>query len=356
MTESYLQFADVAKSYDGKSFAVEGLDLAIRRGEFTTFLGPSGSGKTTTLMMLAGFEQPSRGKILLGGRDITFAPSWKRNIGVVFQNYALFPNMTVAKNIGFPLRMRKVPHAEAEQKVRRVLDIVGLSQLGERYPNQLSGGQQQRVALARGLVFEPTLLLLDEPLGALDKNLRETMQIELKRIHRELGVTMIYVTHDQSEAMTLSDRVAVFNQGRIEQIGTPLELYDRPGTQFVAKFIGDGNLFKVLELDVGGKRARVDEFGWVGVERFNAKPQGNGERWLLLRPEEFSIAAVNGAALPNKVPVEVEAVLQNGNDCLMVGRHGAAHLRVRLPNAVGRGLTTGAKLDIGWSPQQGFVV
>jgi putative spermidine/putrescine transport system ATP-binding protein len=356
LTDPYLQFADVAKSYDGKSFAVERLDLAIRRGEFTTFLGPSGSGKTTTLMMLAGFEQPSRGRILLDGRDITFAPSWKRNIGVVFQNYALFPNMTVAKNIGFPLRMRKVPRAEAEQKVRRVLDIVGLSQLGERYPNQLSGGQQQRVALARGLVFEPTLLLLDEPLGALDKNLRETMQIELKRIHHELGVTMIYVTHDQSEAMTLSDRVAVFSQGRIEQMGTPLELYDRPGTQFVAKFIGDGNLFKVLELDAAGKRARVAEFGWVGVEHVNAKPQQGGERWLLLRPEEFSIAGADGAAPANKALIEVEAVLQNGNDCLMVGKHGDAHLRVRLSNAVGRGLTIGARLDIGWSPQQGFVV
>nr|WP_255635677.1 ABC transporter ATP-binding protein [Azospirillum sp. 412522] len=217
------------------------LNFAIEEGEFLSLLGPSGSGKTTTLMMLAGFEAPSSGSILLGESRLNEAPPHRRNIGMVFQNYALFPNMTVAQNIAFPLSVRHVPKAEQKGLVERALAMIELSHLADRRPAQLSGGQQQRVALARALVFEPKLVLMDEPLGALDKNLRETMQYEIKRLHEKLGVTMVYVTHDQSEALTMSDRVAVFHHGRIQQIAPPRDLYEDPENAFVANFIGENN-------------------------------------------------------------------------------------------------------------------
>jgi len=239
----YLRLRDVIKSYDGRTNAVDGVNIAIERGEFVTLLGPSGSGKTTTLMMIAGFEHPTSGTIELAGENLTERKPYQRNIGMVFQNYALFPHMTALKNVTFPLRMRHFPRDEIEGRAQKMLDLVGLGRFAARYPRELSGGQQQRVALARGLVFNPDVLLLDEPLGALDKNLREQMQVEIKRIHREVGITMIYVTHDQTEAMTMSDRVAVFRDGRIEQLGSPLEVYDRPANRFVAEFIGDSNFF-----------------------------------------------------------------------------------------------------------------
>jgi putative spermidine/putrescine transport system ATP-binding protein len=359
LSNSYLQFKGLAKSYDGQSYAVDHIDLSIRRGEFATFLGPSGSGKTTTLMMLAGFETPSDGRIFLDGRDITTERSWKRNIGVVFQNYALFPHMTVGNNIAFPLRMRNIGRSEIEVKVRRVLEIVGLGTFEDRRPNQLSGGQQQRVALARGLVFEPTLLLLDEPLGALDKNLRELMQIELKRIHREVGVTMIYVTHDQSEAMTLSDQVIVFNNGRIEQAGPPLDLYDRPATRFVAQFIGDGNIFEVLEIDNSNGRVRVHQLGWVQVEQFNTLSAPSDKRWLILRPEEITpLQHLKTSELANRLCLITKAVIQYGNDCLVVGSlpDQSVEIRMRLPNRFGRDVELNSQIEVGWSAQNGFVV
>ena len=237
-----VRFAGVQKTYDGLSLVVRSLDLEIQRGEFLSLLGPSGSGKTTTLMMLAGFESPTAGEILLDGAPITKTPPHKRNFGMVFQNYALFPHMTVADNVGYPLMVRKVPKAEIAQRVAKALDMVQLGGKGDRYPAQLSGGQQQRVALARALVFQPQLVLMDEPLGALDKQLREHMQIELKELHRQLGITFVYVTHDQGEALTMSDRVAVFNDGEIQQIDAVERLYETPSNRFVAGFVGDSTL------------------------------------------------------------------------------------------------------------------
>ena len=233
--EPLVRFRGVQKTYDGRSLIVRKLDLDIQRGEFLTLLGPSGSGKTTTLMMLAGFESPSAGEILLDGKLINHMPPHKRNFGMVFQNYALFPHMTVTDNVAYPLTVRKVPKQDIAERVRKALATVRLDKLGARYPAQLSGGQQQRVALARALVFEPQLVLMDEPLGALDKQLREHMQLEIKQIHQELGVTFVFVTHDQSEALTMSDRVAVFDQGEIQQCASPAQLYEAPANEFVAQ-------------------------------------------------------------------------------------------------------------------------
>src|SRR5262252_3250474 len=226
----------------GATRAVDGVTLTAQAGEFLTLLGPSGSGKTTTLSCVAGFAVPTEGEVFIGGTPVTFEPPFKRNVGMVFQNYALFPHMTVAENLAFPLRMRKRPAVEIRERVAGALALVQLEGLGGRAPRQLSGGQQQRVALARALVFEPPVLLMDEPLGALDRKLRIEMQLELKHLHARLGVTVIYVTHDQEEALTLSDHIAVMNRGRIEQVGTPLDLYENPRTRFVAEFIGESNV------------------------------------------------------------------------------------------------------------------
>ncbi len=236
-----VSFRDIQKSYDGVNLIVKSLDLDISRGEFLTLLGPSGSGKTTCLMMLAGFETPTHGDILLNGQRLNNVPPHKRNIGMVFQSYALFPHLTVNENVGYPLSVRKLSKHEIADKVRNALRMVQLESLGGRYPAQLSGGQQQRIALARALVFEPQLVLMDEPLGALDKQLREHMQMEIKHLHQQLGVTVVYVTHDQSEALTMSDRVAVFNHGIIQQIDSPEKLYEEPCNAFVANFIGENN-------------------------------------------------------------------------------------------------------------------
>ena len=243
-SEPLVRFRGVQKTYDGVHVVVQHLDLDIRRGEFLTLLGPSGSGKTTTLMMLAGFESPTAGDIVLDGRPITRTPPHKRHFGMVFQNYALFPHLSVGGNVAYPLTVRKVAKAEREQRVARALGMVRLDGMGDRLPSQLSGGQQQRVALARALVFEPQLVLMDEPLGALDKQLREHMQIELKELHRQLGVTFVYVTHDQGEALTMSDRVAVFNDGAIQQIDVVDRMYEAPANRFVAGFIGDSTALK----------------------------------------------------------------------------------------------------------------
>jgi putative spermidine/putrescine transport system ATP-binding protein len=251
-----VQFIDVEKLY-GDFHAVRQLNLGIGRGEFVTFLGPSGSGKTTTLNMLAGFERPTKGVITLDGKSVDRLPPYERNIGMVFQNYALFPHMTVENNVAFPLSVRKVAKADIAPRVRRALEMVKLEQFKDRRPSQLSGGQQQRVALARALVYEPTLVLMDEPLGALDKKLREHMQLELMQIHQMLGVTVVYVTHDQSEALTMSDRVAVFESGAIVQIGTPDALYNEPATAFVASFIGENNALDGVVDRLGDGQCRV---------------------------------------------------------------------------------------------------
>ena len=236
-----LRLVGVRKSY-GHVLAVAGVDLTVQAGEFFTLLGPSGSGKTSLLRLIAGFERPDAGRIELGGRDVSGLPPYARPTNTVFQDYALFPHMTVAENIGYGLRVRGVARAERNERVDRALRMVRLDQLDDRRPNQLSGGQRQRVALARAVVNEPEVLLLDEPLGALDLKLRQEMQIELKRIQQEVGITFVYVTHDQEEALTMSDRMAVMSNGRIEQIGPPVEVYERPATEFVAGFIGISNL------------------------------------------------------------------------------------------------------------------
>jgi len=239
-----VRFRGVQKTYDGVHLVVRDLDLDIERGEFLTLLGPSGSGKTTTLMMLAGFESPTAGDIALDGKPITGTPPHKRHFGMVFQNYALFPHLSVGRNVAYPLSVRGMSNAERTERVAKALDMVRLAGMAERLPSQLSGGQQQRVALARALVFGPQLVLMDEPLGALDKQLREHMQIELKELHRQLGVTFVYVTHDQGEALTMSDRVAVFNDGAIQQIDAVERLYEMPANRFVAGFVGDSTTLK----------------------------------------------------------------------------------------------------------------
>ena len=240
------------KSY-GDVAAVDGVDLEVQPGEFFTMLGPSGSGKTTTLRLIAGFEQPDEGRVLLSGTDVTAQPPYVRDVNTVFQDYALFPHMSVAENVAYGLRIKRVPRAERRKRVEEALELVRLAGLGPRRPGQLSGGQRQRVALARAIVNEPRVLLLDEPLGALDLKLRQEMQIELKRIQQEVGITFVYVTHDQEEALTMSDRLAVFNEGRIEQVGAPAEVYERPGTEFVAGFVGVSN---VLERSQNGTEHR----------------------------------------------------------------------------------------------------
>ena len=269
-TDHFVEFERVQKSYDGEILVVKDLNLAMPQGEFLTMLGPSGSGKTTCLMMLAGFETATHGDIRIGGRSINHIPPHKRGIGMVFQNYALFPHMTVAENLAFPLEVRKMGKSEREASVARALDMVKMGEFGARRPAQLSGGQQQRIALARALVFQPELVLMDEPLGALDKQLREHMQFEITRLAHELGITTVYVTHDQTEALTMSDRVAVFDDGRIQQLDKPDLLYEQPRNSFVAGFIGENNTLvgEVVEI-------KNDDFCVVRLddgEIFDAKP------------------------------------------------------------------------------------
>jgi putative spermidine/putrescine transport system ATP-binding protein len=287
MTEApFVRFRRVSKSFDGAgTAAVRDLDLDVARGEFLTLLGPSGSGKTTTLMMLAGFERPSSGEILVEGEDISRTPAHKRALGMVFQNYALFPHMTVAQNLAFPLQVRHMPRAEIATRVKRALEMVRLEGLGRRRPGQLSGGQQQRVAVARALVFEPKAVLMDEPLGALDKSLREQLQYEIKRIHRELGVTIIYVTHDQGEALTMSDRIAVFNKGRVEQCGAPGDLYDRPANLFVAGFVGENNFISAETSGTPGETVKASSL--AGAMTATNAGAGPGPCILAVRPERI---------------------------------------------------------------------
>ena len=287
---AYVRFDNVQKSYDGVTLVVKSLNLDIAKGEFLTMLGPSGSGKTTCLMMLAGFEPATHGEIFLDTRPINKVPPHKRGIGMVFQNYALFPHMTVEENLAFPLEVRRMSRDEARQRVAKALEMVELPGFGGRRPAQLSGGQQQRVAVARALVFEPALVLMDEPLGALDKQLREQMQYEIKHIHENLGVTVVYVTHDQSEALTMSDRIAVFDDGVIQQLSTPDELYERPQNSFVAHFIGENNTLHgtVTEIRDGECRVAIDGGGEGSALAVNC--QGANKRTTLsLRPERAEI-------------------------------------------------------------------
>jgi putative spermidine/putrescine transport system ATP-binding protein len=309
---SFIQLRDVSKSY-GQLKVVEGLNLGINEGEFLSLLGPSGSGKTTILMMLAGFEAATSGEILLDGKKINHLPPHRRGMGVVFQNYALFPHMSVAENVAFPLQMRNVPKAEIKAKVERALDRVRLRHLGDRRPTQLSGGQQQRVALTRALVFEPRVILMDEPLGALDKQLREEMQLEIRELHRRLGLTIVFVTHDQSEALTMSDRIAIFNHGKIAQIGSPSDVYDRPQNRFVSQFIGETNL---LEGNVASRQPDgALSIRLEGGHEIRTKPPAepvNGKAVVSLRPEAIKLFAEAPSA-DNVIDVKIDDVVYQGD-------------------------------------------
>ena len=270
----------------GAVVAVDDVSLAIERGEFITFLGPSGSGKTTCLMMLAGFETPDRGEIYIDGRSVVRMPPHRRNVGMVFQNYALFPHMRVAENIGFPLRQRGFDRAVIRARVVEALDLVRMGGFGSRYPRQLSGGQQQRVAIARAVIFRPRVLLMDEPLSALDKKLREEMQYEIKGLHERLGITFVYVTHDQQEALVMSDRVVVMERGRIAQVGAPADIYDHPANRFVAAFIGESNF---LDATPAGTDGALTLFRH-GESVLRAAPRTSGDRpSIMVRPEKIAI-------------------------------------------------------------------
>ena len=292
-----IRFAGVSKTFDGRNLVVDNLTLAIRNGEFLTMLGPSGSGKTTCLMMLAGFESVTNGDILLFRKSVKGIPPYRRNIGMVFQNYALFPHLTVNENLAFPLEARRLSKAEINQKVRRVLDMVQLTSMGERRPGQLSGGQQQRVAVARALVYEPEVVLMDEPLGALDKQLREQMQLEIKRIHERLGLTFVYVTHDQSEALTISDRIAVFNKGRVEQLAPPSVLYEAPNSIFVAEFLGETNRLSGIVREASDKVCSVELDNGKTVLAYPVGQIKAGEPTVLcIRPEAIEIGPTDASA------------------------------------------------------------
>jgi putative spermidine/putrescine transport system ATP-binding protein len=342
----YVEFIDVGKMY-GHFHAVRRLNLSIGRGEFLTFLGPSGSGKTTTLNMLAGFERPSQGVITLDGKSVDRLPPYERNIGMVFQNYALFPHMSVADNVAFPLSVRKVAKAEIGPRVTRALEMVRLERFKDRKPAQLSGGQQQRVALARALVFQPTLVLMDEPLGALDKKLREHMQIELMQIHQMLGVTIVYVTHDQSEALTMSDRVAIFESGAIDQIGTPDELYNKPATAFVAGFIGENNALDGVVERVDGDQCLVAlPTGLTTTAMAVGDIRPGAPVHLTIRPERIGLSGTS-APSDNRLQATVDGRIYHGDHQRLLARLASGQvLTVKIgPEAT---MAAGEAIDLCW--------
>jgi len=307
--DAVIELVGVEKRF-GDAVAVDRIDLAIERGEFFSLLGPSGCGKTTTLRMIAGFEAPTSGEIRLEGRDVSKVPPYRRNVNTVFQHYALFPHMSIFDNVAFGPRSAKTDKAAVAERVTEMLEVVRLADFAKRRPNQLSGGQQQRVALARALVNYPSALLLDEPLGALDLKLRQAMQLELKRIQREVGITFIYVTHDQEEALTMSDRIAVMNLGVVEQIGTPTEIYDLPQTVFVAGFIGQANLWPAERRSQSGGSATVAALGATLTGR--AADQLDGSVTLMVRPERIRVTTEAGDGATPSVPVTVTDLVFQG--------------------------------------------
>ena len=348
---AYVRFDKIQKSYDGETLVVKNLNVDIPEGEFLTMLGPSGSGKTTCLMMLAGFETPTHGTIYLDGRPLNHVPPFKRDIGMVFQNYALFPHMTVAENLAFPLQVRKATRDETEQRVNRALGMVQLGGFGDRRPAQLSGGQQQRVAVARALVFDPKLVLMDEPLGALDKQLREQMQYEIKHIHETLGVTVVYVTHDQSEALTMSNRIAVFNDGVIQQLAPPDDLYERPVNAFVAQFIGENNKLVGTVEDVSGERCRVRLDSGEEVQALSVNIDGPNSRTLLsIRPERLIMEPADDSC-DTIVTGQVEELIYLGDHIRSrLTVCGQDDFIVKIPNSTRQpALRPGQAAKIGWS-------
>ncbi len=326
-----VELCGITKRFPGPTpgsevLAVDDVTLQIRDGEFFSLLGPSGCGKTTTLRMIAGFEHPSDGEVYIHGRQMGLTPPYQRNTNMVFQNYALFPHMTVARNVAFGLEMKKVPKPEIEQRVRESLEMVRLPGFASRRPNQLSGGQQQRIALARALVNRPEVLLLDEPLGALDLKLRKEMQIELKNLQREVGITFVYVTHDQEEALTMSDRIAVMHQGKVLQVGSPTQIYERPSCRFVADFIGDTNFLDGVVREQSGDLATIFVDGSLAVVAQSEQGLIPGsEVTVAVRPEKIRLLPHPARGEANSFPVTVEQVVYVGTD---------TRYRVRLSESV----------------------
>ncbi len=352
--DGFVVFDHVQKSYDGETLVVKDLNLSIGKGEFLTMLGPSGSGKTTCLMMLAGFETATHGEILLGGKPINDIPPHKRGIGMVFQNYALFPHMTVGENLSFPLEVRGISKSEREAKVQRALEMVQMGDFITRRPAQLSGGQQQRIALARALVFEPGLVLMDEPLGALDKQLREQMQFEITRLAHELGITTVYVTHDQTEALTMSDRVAVFDDGRIQQLAPPAVLYEEPENSFVAQFIGENNTLvgEVVEMKEDCCVVRLEDGEVFDAKPVNVHKVGDKTK-VSIRPERVEYNK-------DRIPEGAHTLQAEVLEFIYMGDIFRTRLRVagkddfivktrNAPDQVR--LKPGEKIEIGWLPR-----
>ncbi len=352
--DGFVVFDRVQKSYDGVNLVVKDLNLSIAQGEFLTMLGPSGSGKTTCLMMLAGFETATHGDIRLDGRPINNIPPHKRGIGMVFQNYALFPHMTVAENLAFPLEVRKLGKSEREAKVKRALEMVQMGEFGGRRPAQLSGGQQQRIALARALVFEPELVLMDEPLGALDKQLREHMQFEITRLAHELGITTVYVTHDQTEALTMSDNVAVFDDGRIQQLAPPAQLYEKPENSFVAQFIGENNTLEGVVTELNGDTCvvRLDDGEELDATPVNVSKVGERTK-VSIRPERVEFNKDRLHADAHLLKAEVMEFIYMGDvfrTRLRVAGNDEFIIKSRnAPDQVR--LEPGSQIEIGWLPQ-----
>ncbi|MFP1721596.1 ABC transporter ATP-binding protein [Lonsdalea quercina] len=352
--KNFVSFKNIQKTYDGDRLVVKNLNLDIQEGEFLTMLGPSGSGKTTSLMMLAGFETPTQGEILLRDTPLHNQPAHQRGIGMVFQNYALFPHMTVAENLAFPLSIRRLNRSDIKEKVDRVLDRVKLTTLADRYPAQMSGGQQQRVALARALVFEPRLVLMDEPLGALDKQLREHMQLEIKELHRALELTVVYVTHDQSEAMTMSDRVAVFNDGIIQQMDSPNDIYERPQNAFVAQFIGENNTLIGTQSGSDGDYYNVTLGDGTVLKALKVRPSSPGKTVsLCIRPERVKINAEHLQPGGQQVNARISQFIYLGDHVrIMTDVAGQSQFMVKLPASdVDPSWKVGTGVKLSWMPE-----